>query len=183
MCRPRAKCDIRHENGVALITVPSGETVLLDPEDVGLLSGVALLVCYPRGRAQVVTRPTTVEGRRAFRSRTTLARSLVRVEPGQEVDHANGNPLDNRKRNLRVCSRVQNASNIKRRKDNSSGYKGVSFMASRRRWRARISVARREHHLGLFDTAEEAAHAYNKAAVAMHGEFARLNPVGGKCGN
>ena len=92
------------------------------------------------------------------------------------VDHKNGIPTDNRISNLRICSASQSAMNQRRRADNSSGYKGVSLDPTKRlqkRWRAYISG----RTIGRYSTAEEAALAYNEAAILQFGEFALINSV------
>lgn len=64
-------------------------------------------------------------------------------------------------------------------RNNGTGYKGVSYHKGNRRYRAQINHMGKQRHIGEFDTPEEAAHAYNKASVALHGDRAILNPVGG----
>ena len=93
------------------------------------------------------------------------------------TDHANGNGLDNRRANLRESTRAQNAANRRMHVTNPSGFKGVRRRADNPKspWTARICVDRKERHLGYFATAEEAARAYDAAALKLHGEFARLN--------
>lgn len=88
-----------------------------------------------------------------------------------EVDHANGDRLDNRRSNLRLCTRKENARNVASR--SRSGFKGV--MKVRSKWQAKIQVAGRVERLGSFDTPEEAARAYDVAATRLHGPFAKLN--------
>ena len=94
------------------------------------------------------------------------------------TDHANGNGLDNRRANLRESTRAQNAANRRMHVTNPSGFKGVRRRADNPKspWTARICVDRKERHLGYFATAEEAARAYDAAALKLHGEFARLTP-------
>lgn len=94
---------------------------------------------------------------------------------GVVIDHINGDPLDNRRSNLRICSQRDNARNCRRGKNNKSGFKGVSWKADIGKWRARIMVDRKEISLGAFNSAEEAAKAYDAAAVQYFGQFARLN--------
>lgn len=94
-----------------------------------------------------------------------------------EIDHKNGNKLDNRIFNLRTATRLENCRNLSRRNDNNSGFKGVSRRTDTGRWRARIKNNLVEHALGTFDSAIEAAIAYNKAAKRIHGKFAKLNKI------
>ena len=110
---------------------------------------------------------------------TSLHRVLMGVSNDRsfEVDHINGDKLDNRKINLRLCSRSQNEFNKGKRKDNTSGFKGV-FKRSHvkiNKFCSVIGIENRKIHLGYFGTPEEAARAYDKAARELHGEFARLN--------
>ena len=94
---------------------------------------------------------------------------------GIEVDHENGNGLDNRRSNLRLATRTEQLWNTRRRSDNTSGYKGVSSF--RERWRAEITVNGRRVHLGLFDDPADAGHAYDAAALEYFGEFACTNAM------
>ena len=90
-----------------------------------------------------------------------------------EVDHINGNQLDDRIENLRLATKGQNCYNRGRRSDNISGYKGVSWSNKQGRWRARITVGTICKHIGYFGTKEQAHEAYCKAANDLHGEFCR----------
>jgi hypothetical protein len=90
------------------------------------------------------------------------------------VDHENRNPLDNRKCNLRAATRSENAQNAKRRSDNTTGYKGVSFNKRIQRFQAQIYHNRKQIYLGSFLTAEEAYETYCKKASELHKEFACL---------
>lgn len=93
---------------------------------------------------------------------------------GLDIDHINHNTLDNRRCNLRVASRSQNAANCKGR---GNKYKGVWWDEEKQRWRARITVNYQGYNLGRFDNEEDAAIAYNVAAQLFFGEFALLNRV------
>lgn len=106
-----------------------------------------------------------------------MHRVIVGVGPGAKVDHWNGNTLDNRRANLRVATTAQNAINSKLSKANTSGFKGVSFHRKTGRWIARLhGVAKyRSGYIGLFPTREDAARAYDRAALEAHGPFARVN--------
>lgn len=113
-----------------------------------------------------------------IRKKVMLHRLLLNAEdPDLVVDHINGNTLDNRKSNLRIATVRQNSANCRRYKNNSSGYKGVSFDKSTNLWKAYIGGAKSRKHLGSFLTKEDAAKAYNREASILYGEFARLNDV------
>jgi hypothetical protein len=89
------------------------------------------------------------------------------------VDHKDNNGLNNQKYNLRVCTQWQNLRNSTRRSNNTSGFKGVSRF--RNKWISRIRTDEGRICLGTFNTPEEAAIAYDEAALKYHGEFANLN--------
>ena len=91
-----------------------------------------------------------------------------------DTDHHNGNGLDNRRHNLRPCSHSQNGSNRGKQRDNTTGYKGV-YHFKKIYWQSKIAVESKQIHLGYFKTAEEAARAYDAAALKYFGEFAHLN--------
>lgn len=91
------------------------------------------------------------------------------------VDHVDGNGLDCRRANLRPATYAQNTWNQKRRSSNTSGYKGVHFEKRYGKWEARIRTGDRRLYLGRHATPEDAARAYDAAAIEHHGEFARLN--------
>lgn len=104
-----------------------------------------------------------------------LHRQIMNPVKGQDVDHINGNKLDNRRSNLRLCSRSQNKANVGLKKTNTSGFKGVSYFKGTSRWRARIKVNYKAKHLGFFLDKESAAKAYDAAAILHFGEFAQTN--------
>ena len=91
---------------------------------------------------------------------------------GNVVDHIDGNTLDNRKRNLRICTTAENSRNGRTRKNNS-GYKGVCYLVKKNLYRARITKDYKTYTVGYFHTPEEAYEARCKALDGFHGEFAR----------
>jgi hypothetical protein len=94
--------------------------------------------------------------------------------PLGQLDHENGDRLDNRFLNLRDSTPSQNRLNAKRRRDNTSGFKGVSYNKIYGRWISYINVDRKRHWLGHFDTPEAAHAAYCAKAAELAGEF--FNP-------
>ena len=91
------------------------------------------------------------------------------VDPSVRVDHKNNDGLDNRRLNLRVASHGQNCQNSRPR--SSSGFKGVDWHSGDGRWRARCGGV----HIGEFDSAEEAAVAYDRVALEVYGKDAFVN--------
>jgi hypothetical protein len=107
-----------------------------------------------------------------------LNRFLLNVSDYDVVDYIDGNVLDNRKINLRMCSPRENARNVKKHRNNKGEYKGVTrrlLKNSSYSYLASIYVNEKQTFLGSFLTAEAAALAYNQAAQKYYGEFARLN--------
>jgi hypothetical protein len=112
----------------------------------------------------------SVNGRLVF----TMMHHLILSDNGM-FDHINGNPLDNRRSNLRPATHAQNMRNRKTHKNNKCGYKGVYWAKAKGKWRVRINFEKRRYHIGEFSDLESAARAYDEAALKFHGEFARLN--------
>ena len=104
---------------------------------------------------------------------TFMHRFLMDLGPGELVDHVNGNGLDNRRANLRRCTVTQNNQN-RRGKAGRGLYKGV-YPTLNGTWHARIKANGVRYLLGTFSSPEEAARQYDRAAMRLHGEFARLN--------
>lgn len=102
-----------------------------------------------------------------------LHRFILGITTRQYIDHINGNSLDNRRANLRIATNSQNGANTKKRTTNTSGYKGVKKAG--RKWRATITCNYREVHIGVYETPEDAARAYDSKARELFGNFAGLN--------
>ena len=95
--------------------------------------------------------------------------------PSQQVDHINGDTLDNRKANLRLANHSENMRNRKLQKNNTSGFKGVWFNKKRQKFIATIKINGQSRTIKSANTAEEAAKAYDIKAKELYGSFARLN--------
>lgn len=106
-----------------------------------------------------------------------LHRIILETPTGQYTDHVNGDKLDCRKINLRLTDYAHNNINKPLEKTNTTGYKGVHFRKDTKKYRAYVGSRKKRLHLGSFNTAEEAALAYNIAAERLYGEFAVLNTV------
>lgn len=137
--------------------------VLVDPCDLWLLTEYAWRIVVRHGKPYV----TGTSGRH-------LHRMIMNAPSGVEVDHINGDTLDNRRCNLRLCTHAENQYN-QRSHGGSSKFKGVSWDKQSQKWHAYINKEYGRVNLGLFDDEEGAAFAYDVAARILFGEFARLN--------
>lgn len=106
------------------------------------------------------------------RRAVSLHRLIMGFPQGADVDHINGDPLDNRRANLRICSHKENSRNTKLSKNNSSGVNGVRWNSDKRKWVARIKHNYKTIFLGYFDDLESAASCRYAAATTLFGEYA-----------
>lgn len=160
------------EGDVAFVPLTRGYTAVIDAADVHLVAGhnwhaiVAKNAVYARRWENV-----GVRRRRAV----ILHRVILGVSDQTiEVDHIDRDGLNNRRVNLRKCSKAENGHNSRKQINNKSGFKGVYWDTRNKGWRAQITVYGERKHLGLFATAEEAHTAYSAAAHKFHGSFARV---------
>lgn len=156
---------------VKRIPLTRGAFALVDDEDYGWLSQMNWH-CTERGyAARRVASPT-------MRARTQKMHRLIMGldggNPSLQVDHINGNKLDNRRENLRVCTHAENNQNRGQR-GGRSRYKGIVFFHKEQDWGARIRKNGKRIYLGRFKTEEDAARAYDMAARKHHGAFAYVN--------
>lgn len=102
-----------------------------------------------------------------------MHRFIMNLQPddGMDVDHVNGNSLDNRIANLRICTHAENMRNQKAYKNAKSGFKGV-YRYKNRTWTAQIQINGKKKNLGYFETPEKAHAAYVAAAKELHGQYA-----------
>lgn len=132
----------------------------------------------PGRRTNYAMRTAVIDGRRRTIQlhREIMARVVGReLFPNEEVDHIHGNGLDNRRSELRLATREQNAHNMTKYRNNTSGYKGVCWDKRRGKWSVEIAIERKKRFLGYFDDIQTAASAYRQAADELHGEFAKYD--------
>ena len=103
-----------------------------------------------------------------------MHRVIKDAKPTDSVDHEDGDGLNNRSSNLRLCTNAQNQQNTGPR-GGTSRFKGVSWVVSKGRWTVAFNWQGKTHFVGYFTDEIEAAHAYNAAILPLAGEFARLN--------
>jgi len=124
-----------------------------------------------------VDKNNTVSTHTLINGQRQIHRILLNPRKGEEIDHIDGNRLNNQRSNLRLATSTQNKRNRGPRKDNTSGYKGVCWHKQRQKWAANIHDGNKYHSLGLHANKIDAAKAYNKAALEYHGEFAWINKL------
>lgn len=113
-------------------------------------------------------------------TRFSMHRLVLPPTPPLQVDHINGDRLDNRKENLRLVTSRENTLNVQGlRSTNSTGYRGVSRNTVRgsveKPWAAHIGYDNKKYTLGVYAEIEDAARAYDRAAIKHHGAFAKTN--------
>lgn len=126
---------------------------------------------YFNGKYATRNKPVTS----SYRVPEYMHRIVMNTPDGMDTDHINHNKLDNRKENLRVCTRVQNKYNTAKTSRNTSGYKGVSWSTDKNKWEVLIRHEGCSIFVGRFSSIEKAARAYDDAARIYHGKFAFLN--------
>lgn len=159
---------IRIEGNIAYVPLTRGYEAVIDKDDIDLVSG--------KNWHAIVT-PWTVYAARKNKKEGSKSMHSVIFGPlpnGMEIDHIDCNGLNNMKSNLRAASKSQNQRNKKIQKNNSSGFKGVSFDKKNKKWIAFISVKKRAINLGRYRTPDLAHEAYKNAAMRLYGDFARF---------
>lgn len=154
------------------VRLSRGMHALVDPEDYDRVVAMGAWCADPAKRTFYARKNLYTPGTRKL---TPLLMHTF-ITGWSYVDHINGNGLDNRRSNLRQATAFQNMANKRRYRNNTSGFKGVTRnTGTGRPWRAAIKVYNKGHHLGYFDTPEDAARAYDAAAIQHFGEYARPN--------
>ena len=142
-------------------------TVLIDKSDFARISRLSWWIQKNRNTHYVQCGTTGLRG-------MLMHRLLLDARLTDQVDHRNGNGLDNRRKNLRLATRSQNCCNARRRKDATLPYRGIKLDKRDGKYHARISINGKRKHLGTFSDPISAALAFDRAAK-VRGEFAQLN--------
>lgn len=152
------------------IKLTKGYVAFVDDEDYDNLIGLNWYAC--QCNKKVYARASLPNDKKVF-----MHRYLLECMSDREIDHKDGNGLNNQRVNLRECTRQQNACNRSKSKNTTSVYLGVSWRKERSKWRAGIKKNDKYTHLGYFNSECDAAIAYNNAAKSLNGEFANLNTL------
>lgn len=157
------------DGNVARVPLSRGFEAIIDAADAPLVA--AFNWSAKLGRHTAYARRNDQSGGR--QANVLLHRFILGAPEGAQVDHVNGDGLDNRRANLRLASHSENLRNRRLNANSASGLKGVYWHKSSGRWAAQIQTNGRRKRLGLFDTPEAAHAAYCAAAQIDHGEFAK----------
>ena len=147
------------------IPISRGMTALIDDEDYEAVSKHKWNAVKFRNVFYAIT---SAEGKPLL-----LHRLITQAPKGAQVDHANGDGLDNRRENLRICTHADNMRNRRMQKNNKTGYRGVTVKG--KKYRACLSLNNKTIHIGVFADPKDAAKAYDEKAQELYGEFARTN--------
>lgn len=157
------------------IKLNQGHLVRVDDEDYEELKEIPWYIIKYRNKNYAIGEMRSSKGIDLVRMHRHILG--LKSKDGKIVDHINGDGLDNRRENLRLCSLSQNRMNSRPRIVRTSKYKGLTFIKSTGRWQVRITDKGRRLSLGCFKCEDAAATVYNLAALKYHGEFAWLNKV------
>ncbi len=156
------------------IPLTQGKYAIVDPQDYDRLTKYKWHV-HKAPHTFYAVRSLT-NGKKQPRKNAQMHNLIIKIPTAMFIDHINHNGLDNRRANLRPATRTQNIWHRKKFNIPSrSRYKGVDWLKSQKRWRARIRVNHKRIYLGSFADEISAAQAYDDAAKRYHGEFAVLN--------
>lgn len=159
------------------IPLTQGKFAIVDDDDYEKLVQFKWHIMVATNNHKYAVRRVKINGKQKA---ILMHREIMKASDGFDIDHRNGNGLDNRRFNLRAGTHQQNQSNRKINKNSTSGYKGVVLFHDKNRtkpWRAQITYKGNRFYLGLYATKEEAANAYNQKAVELFGPFAQLNHI------
>ncbi len=152
-----------------LIPLSQGKFAFVDDADYEMLSQFKWYYHKSRGRGCAVRKPAKVNGKRI--GFIWMHRVVAKPEDNMMVDHINGNTLDNRKENLRVCTRSQNQWNKRLTSKSSTGLKNIYYNKSKKKFVVRFQKHGKKIEAGLFLNIDEAIAVRNKVALTIHEGF------------
>lgn len=157
------------------IPLTMGKVALIDDEDYFWVSRHNWHYAKKKkdGKLGYAKRARKVKGKTSF---VRLHRAIIAAPIHLQVDHIDGNPLNNQKSNLRLCTNKNNSTNSDTKRG-KSGFKGVSWHKGMGGWRVRVRKDNKELQVGYFKCPIEAAKAYDAAAIEQYGEYARTNKM------
>jgi hypothetical protein len=150
------------------IPLTQGKHALVDYDDLHLVANHKWHIKCERRR-------TCYALRQAGKHKVSMHRTIMQCLEGFEIDHRNGDGLDNRRSNLRVCTHIENSHNRRPNKNGTSRYKGVSWRTKEKKWGVQITLNRRRSFLGYYKSEVKAAKAYDDDAKKYFGDFVWLN--------
>jgi hypothetical protein len=156
------------------IILTQGKVAIVDNEDYDYLNQFKWYASNKNGKFYVAR---TIRVSKNKKNYILMHRFIMKPDKGMVIDHLDGNPLNNKKNNLRICTHAENMRNSKININNKSGYKGVSYQENRNNYRASIKFNNKTINIGDFIDPIDAARAYNAAALKYHREFAHLNKI------
>lgn len=154
------------------IILHTGEIALIDDIDYNLISKFKKFYAH---KSRHLIYASAYYRKNEKPSMILMHRIIMNPKKSQKIDHINGNGLDNRRCNLRICKMSENQWNRIGNIKATSKYKGVDWCKREKKWRARISSNYKVVYIGYFNCEIKAAKAYDNLAIKLHGKYARLN--------
>jgi hypothetical protein len=153
-----------------------GQEVLVDDEDYDHVAGLPWYISHSAKKSYGYVVYATKRDPKTHKQKRIRMHRLIMNETSPKVfiDHINHNTQDNRKRNLRRCTRQQNGFNRKKNKNMTSTYKGVCWSKGHKKWVSCIKLDGKNIYIGHYDSEIEAHEAYKLKAIELFGEFARF---------
>lgn len=166
---------IRIDGDVAFVTLTHGHQAVIDADDAAFVADRCWHAQASRNTVYAMCNALRAEGGIRGQKRVMMHRFLMNPDAEMQIDHINGDGLDNRRSNLRIATHAQNMQNRKLFTNSSTGFKGVSAYNPTGLWQAKIAINGRRIWLGVFATPEAAHDAYVRASASMHGEFSKTS--------
>jgi len=156
------------------IKLSTGEIALIDDDDYRAIRVHKWNYAGSNGRFYAAT---NISGKKVYMHRMVMEMKVSRkLRTGEEVDHIDGNPLNNQSENLRIVGRVENQRNQRHHSDSKSPYIGVYYNPRYKLpYQVKITIDYKNIHLGRFDTADKAAEHRDKAVLKLFGRYVQLN--------